>query len=416
MFDLSRRAELEERFSRLEFTWYPTLLEIIPQWGNPRYLAQFHIHTTFLNNSQVESLLEIMEDTFSQMWDKGVIDRVVALNDKTSESADFIKALLNTNLDSEYKLLLAISGVLSVKFLGLRQSLVLLKMKNKQFGKVKFDRAVFSDEDLKNKDLVILPGVNHQFTSFRSVSSDEISHFFESGIGLQLSLFLTQNKTTFGEFFSHFPRKLIRHDAREFSTSDLVMVLRIVENSPREILNKLTAPQILSIVKEMQQDPFELYPMNEILKRPRRDDVEYEKSPDFTSLFILRQFTEDFELESLINDAISFDLQTRLTNIPALLSPSRHYDPMTHKRNAPILSVLAEIAVSKGVYRYVEVIESLDELVVERLKWHTIETPIKIRLIKIIREALDESNDEINFRWLLELKGHLPLFDYRESD
>lgn len=411
MFDLSKRAHVEERFEKLEFTWYPTLLEIIPQWGNLRYLVQFHIHTTFLNNLQVESLLEIMEESFSQMWDKNFADRVVVLNDKTSESAEFIKALLKTNLDSEYKLLLAISGALAVKHLGLRQSLDLLKLKNKQFGKNKFDKAVFTDEDLKNKDLVIFPGVNHQFRSDRSVSSDEISHFFESEIGLHLSLFLAQGKLSFGEFFSRFPKKFIRRDAREFSTADLVMALKIVESSPRETLNKLTAPQILSIVKEIQPDQAELYPMDEIVKRPRREDVEYERSLDFTSLFILRQFTEDFELESLINEAKSFDLHSRLTNIPVLLSSYRYFDPMKQERNAPILSVLAEIAATKGLYRYLEVIESLDGIAVEGLNWYTIETPAKIRLIKLIREALDESNDEINFRWLLELKGHLPLFD-----
>lgn len=410
MFDLSKRGQLEERFTKLEFTWYPTLLEIIPQWGNPRYLVQFQIHTTFLNNSQVESLVEVLDEAFTKMWDKKVIDRIVRLNDKTSESAKFIKILLKTKLDSEYKLLLAVSAVQAVKDLGLKRSLDLLKAINKQFGKVSLEGCLFTDEDLKGKDLVILPGVEHNSRSKRAVANEEISHFFSSEIGVQLSFFLAKSNLTFGEFFALPQKKFPIQDVRQFSTPDLLMALKIVENSPCEKLSKLTADQILSIVKEMPSDQIELYPMDEILGRPRRDDVKYRRMPEFKTLFLLQQFTEDFELEKLIEDAINFDLKARLETIPILLSAYGAVDPM-YKDGNHLLPVLAEIAVTKGVYRYLEVIDTLNTFSLPRQNWFSMETAAKIRLIKLTREALDENNDEINFNWLLQLNGHLP-FDH----
>jgi hypothetical protein len=415
MFEALRRNRLEKEFPNLKLVWESNYLEVTPWWGDYDYQTRFKIYTGFLNRGDLKSLLKILAKVFAAHWylkEKGYIP-IVELNDSTLDNSKFIRELLRTDLSMKLKLLLIISGKFSVKHLGLEETLELLNAKKEFYAGTEPAIRLGMNCDLVNKALFIFPGVGYDFDFHRPVLTEEIEHFFTSEGGLELALFLAHTEdsdVTFGHFREMAFGVRDISNKRQFCTADLLIALDIVENSSLESLNKLTAEQLLSLAREIQPGQAASYPMEVILKRPRISNSTIKLSSKIVCLDILTEFITSEELEILESEVRAANFVLRLSRI-ALFEAHGVADPMGRvKSTAPILSVLAEIAVTKGVHVYCEVIDILESIfTIRHYNWETREPDVRVNLVNLLFAIVDKENDGINFRWILELNGYLPL-------
>lgn len=149
-----------------------------------------------------------------------------------------------------------------------------------------------------------------------------------------------------------------------------------------------------------------LGPMDVILRRPQ-SEYPASKRSGLVGLDLLRGFTTSSEFLQLEEDVEKFDLSSRFAtfNMFGDLSDGQSISPRLESDTAMILSVLTEVAVTKGVMRYSEIIEALEEVIVSGIHWYLMTTPMKMELANLICEVLKEENDGLPFRWLLELQG-----------
>lgn len=418
MFEEWRRNQLEKKFPRLKLVWSQSFVEITALWEEKpgekhEYLTTFKIHSTFISLSQLHSLLKIIEKVFSTFWNRQDPNLLLVfeLNTSTSESAEFVKALVATNLASELKLLLAISGACSIEYLGLETTLALLSAKNEQYSAESFQTSLYSSEDLFNRALIIFPGVSYTVDSRLPVTIHEVNNFFASEHALQLASFLAYDKNSdlsFGKF-KKMPNEIrFSKNERQFCTADLLTALDIVENSPMEKVDQLTAAQLLSLAEEMLPGQAALYPMDVILSRPRIPRG-YSFRGGTPCLAVLMEFMTLEELEALDYEVRDTGLFSKLCKF-SLFEKHGHAFPMgPHTTTAPILSVLAEIAVTKGVYRYSEVVEVIEGIFPScHRNWETLTPEVRANLVDLAIQVLNDDHNEIILRWVLAMTGHLP--------
>jgi hypothetical protein len=412
MFEEWRRSRLEKKFPDLIFVWQSALVEIVPYKPADQDSVKFQIHTTFLTYRQLENLLKIVSEIFSETWDprnKTGSVQIVALNNSTRDSANFIRSLLKSKLVIEVKFFLAISGAYSVRHFGLKRSLELLKAKSNMYMNSERERP-FQYPDLTSKGLLILPSVDYN-TIRSNHTSEEISHFFTSEIGLKLAAFLAARdriELTFEEFFALPLEDLSLSHENPFTSANLLTALSIVENVSRKNLNKLTARHLINLVKDIGLISPHLWVMDEIIRRPRLDNEESFEASGVKCLDVLRDYVTHEEFLIIKEKMLTDDLELSLKAV-SIFRPQRVRDPLGDLAISPLLSVLAEIAVTKGLHRYLEIMSILEEFFKTKgSNWYRLESDVLVSLVSLVSEALNDENDGINFRWVLTMRGHLP--------
>jgi hypothetical protein len=423
------KKKLSRKFPTLKISWEDAILEVTPRWGDSsnggyQFQTKFNVHTNFLDNQSLILVCEAIAEAFEKPRRLEENSRlpVVDLNAPTEDSSIFVKDLFSSDIDASSKILLSISGTYALSFLELQTVLKLLERKKACRDVELLPHAtIHHSMDIESRSLLIMPGVEVDFDFYRPISREQIDHFFSSDESTKIALFLSLGRDcnlTFREFLE-LSDSLIDvsrgEEKLKICSAHLIVAVEIFKNSEIEHIGNLTSAQFLSLAREMHPGQAELTPMHIVNRRPK---AVFRPSTSFRSvgsivegLNVLADFVTTEELEILEEEVRELNLERRLTRV-GLFRKYGNADPTDHSVNtvSPILSVLAEIAVTRGALRYSEVVAFLEELFPSiKMNWETLEPLVKANLINLICECFKEEYESMPFQWVAQLSDYTPL-------
>lgn len=360
------------------------------------------IDTTFLLETEIFKILEFVEKAYKDI--QFVSDQKVnfILNDSSVDSTEFFKKVLKFKGPPMMKILLAISGRLAVKNLGLSSALELLDAKTRDSKGEFFNYGNKVFVDYAEWELLILPGMTagrQIFFDREKSTSDEVESVFRVENIVQLVSFATQKSSsvTLDKYLS----SSVHIEAPDYPISAVAIqaLAKIAKVSPNEI-GSLTSDQLREFLALIELCDLETYPIEAILDRLRLTRVVSPHHPENCHDNLVPFFTLD-EIKKLDSEAKNLNLGKDAKILASHL-------------HSPVDFLVADLAARKGLSRYVEFCGFISKIRASSNEYEK-DAPLVFfnrhldkYLMEISREILKNENDGIPIAWIAAMSEHQP--------
>ncbi len=174
---------------------------------------------------------------------------------------------------------------------------------------------------------------------------------------------------TLSDYLADTKKQETDRQGRRFAPEVLISALDIFENSRIDQVGRLTTKQLTYLSGDLQDGLCRLYPMDKILGRLYLNNTPSRSG--FSCVDMLRHFVTPQEFLNLKKDAESCHQAKNLESFRLIdtLEMTRVFS-----RDSALLSILAEIAVSKGIDRYIEVAHVVTKFVEDNFRRQALES------------------------------------------
>lgn len=359
------------------------------------------IDTTNLSETEILDILELIEKAYSDIDAKSNQKENLILNDSSLDSAEFLSEVLQIKAPPMMKIILATSGRLAVKNLGLNPALELLNAKLRDHKDEVFKYGNTVAVDSPEWDLFILPGMvpgRQIFLDRYKSTREEIESVFQIDNITQIVSFATQKNSsvTLDEFLVPEMRR-IKTPAYGISGLSIRAIAKLAKISRSEI-GLLTSDQLKEFLALAELCELDSYPIDVLLARLKLPRVASPHHPRGCRERFIPFFTLD-EINQL-------NLES------ANLNSAQDERLFSIHLHSPVDFLLADVATRKGVSRYVEFCSFISTVRGSIPDWKE-NAPIAFfnkdfdkYLMKLTGEILKSENDDIPIAWIAAMSEH----------
>jgi hypothetical protein len=359
------------------------------------------LDTTFLSETEISDILELIEKAYKDIDPKSHQKENLILNDSNLDSVEFLREVLKIKAPPMMKIILATSGRLAVKHLGLKSSLHLLKAKIRDNKDEVFSYGDTVSVDYPDWDLFILPGMvpcRRTFFDRTKSTREEIESVFQIENITQLVSFATQKNSsiTLDDFLSS-GKQRIETPAYAVSALSIRAIAKLAKVSKSEI-GLLTSDQLKEFLVLIELCEIESYPIDALLARLKLPRVVLPHHPRACRERFVPFFTVD-EIDQLNFESASLNS----------VKDDRLFSIHLH---SPVDFLLADLSTRKGFSRYVEFCSFIATTRGSIPEWKE-NSPIAFfnkdfdkYLMNLTGEILKDENDGIPIAWIAAMSEY----------
>lgn len=359
------------------------------------------IDTRFLSEVEISDVLDLVDEAFSDIREKSHQKENLILNDSSLDSTKFFREVLKIDAPAMMKIVIAISGRLAVKSLGLSTVLELLdaKMRDHKGEPLSYWGTVAVD--CPELYLFILPGMTiggEVFFDRQKANQEEIETVFQTDDIVQIISFAMQNSSSITlEKYLSSGKSVLEKPTRTISALCILAIARLVETSRKE-LNSFTSDQLCEFLALVELCELESYSIETLLIRFKLHRIAWPCHSRDCQECLVPFFTVD-EMSKLDSEAKNSNL-------------GRDAEIFSSHLESPADFLFVDLAVRKGISRFIEFCAFVAKLQESIPDWEfnaelgSFQDDFEKYLIEISREISKTENDNIPIAWIAEMSEH----------